>query len=204
MSDDRQVEVLLELLDAFNGHDLDAIMSHFAEDCVLEAPRGPDRCGRRFVGKAEVRGGLAARFEGIPNVHYSDDNHFASGLAVSPSGRSPARPSTASSSTSAAVTSGSSTPTGSSRARTASGRSATRSPGRRPEYTFRAILCYNLGDDRASGQHSTQCHARSRARGEADRLAEQAYTLERKPSLVRSSRVRSTTPISTAGAWSTS
>lgn len=79
MSDDRQVGRLREVLDAFNRHDLDAIMSHFADDCVLEAPRGPDRSGRRFVGKAEVRRGLAARFEGIPNVHYSDDSHFACG-----------------------------------------------------------------------------------------------------------------------------
>ena len=79
MSDDRQLDVLREVIDAFNRHDLDAIMSHFREDCVFEAPRGPDRCGRRFVGQAEVRRGLAARFEGIPNVHYSDDSHFACG-----------------------------------------------------------------------------------------------------------------------------
>lgn len=78
MSDDRQLDVLRELIDAFNRHDLDGIMSHFAEDCVFEAPRGPSRYGRRFVGKAEVRRGLAGRFEGIPNVHYSDDSHFAS------------------------------------------------------------------------------------------------------------------------------
>jgi len=79
MSDDRRVEVLREVLDAFNRHDLDAIMSHFPESCVLEAPRGPDRWGRRFVGKEEVRRGLAARFEGIPDVRYGDDDHFACG-----------------------------------------------------------------------------------------------------------------------------
>lgn len=79
MSHDRPMDVLREVIDAFNRHDLDAIMSHFSEDCVFEAPRGPDRCGRRFVGKAEVRSGLAARFEGIPNVHYGDDSHFACG-----------------------------------------------------------------------------------------------------------------------------
>ena len=77
--DGRQAERLREVLDAFNRHDLDAIMSHFAEDCVFEAPRGPDRWGRRFVGKQEVRRGLAARFEGIPDVHYGDDDHFACG-----------------------------------------------------------------------------------------------------------------------------
>ena len=49
---------------------VDAIMSHFREDCVFEAPRGLDRWGRRFVGREEVRRGVAARFEGIPDVHY--------------------------------------------------------------------------------------------------------------------------------------
>jgi len=76
---DQQVEALREVLDGFNRHDLDAIMSHFADDCVFETPRGPDRFGRRFVGKDEVRRGLAMRFEGIPDVHYGDDDHFACG-----------------------------------------------------------------------------------------------------------------------------
>jgi hypothetical protein len=31
------------------------------------------------VGRDEVRRGLAARFEGIPDVHYGEDDHFASG-----------------------------------------------------------------------------------------------------------------------------
>ena len=79
MSDDREVGVLREVLEAFNRHDLDAIMSYFAEDAVFETPRGPDPWGRRFVGKEEVRRGLAARFEGIPNVHYGDDDHFTCG-----------------------------------------------------------------------------------------------------------------------------
>ena len=30
---------LEQLCDAFNQHDLDKIMSHFADDCVLEMPR---------------------------------------------------------------------------------------------------------------------------------------------------------------------
>lgn len=79
MSDERLVEILQEVLDAFNRHDLDAIMSYFAEDAVFEAPRGSDPWGRRFVGKGDLRRGLAARFEGIPNVHYRDDDHFACG-----------------------------------------------------------------------------------------------------------------------------
>jgi taurine dehydrogenase small subunit len=79
MSDDRQVDRLREVIAAFNRHDLDAIMSHFRDDCVFDAPRGPERGGRRFVGKEEVRRGLAARLEGIPNVRYGDEDHFACG-----------------------------------------------------------------------------------------------------------------------------
>lgn len=74
-----RVDVLREVLAGFDAHDLDAILAHFAEDCVFESPRGPDRWGRRFVGKDEVRRGLAARFEGIPDVRYSDGDHFACG-----------------------------------------------------------------------------------------------------------------------------
>jgi len=79
MSTERTVQTLRQVLDAFNEHDLDAIMTHFAEDCVFDAPRGADPWGRRFVGKDEVRRGLAGRFEGIPDVHYGEDDHFASG-----------------------------------------------------------------------------------------------------------------------------
>jgi hypothetical protein len=73
------VDVLRDVLDAFNRHDLDAIMSHFSDDCVFESPRGPDRWGSRFVGVEEVRRGLAQRFERIPDVQYSDDDHFVCG-----------------------------------------------------------------------------------------------------------------------------
>jgi ketosteroid isomerase-like protein len=78
-SDHRRVETLKQVLDAFNRHDLDAIMSSFSDDCVFESPRGPDPWGRRFARKDEVRRGLAARFEGIPDVRYGDDDHFACG-----------------------------------------------------------------------------------------------------------------------------
>jgi len=73
------VATLQAIADAFNRHDLDAIMDFFADDAVFESPRGPDPHGSRFEGKAAVREGLAARFIGIPDVHYGDDAHFVSG-----------------------------------------------------------------------------------------------------------------------------
>jgi ketosteroid isomerase-like protein len=79
VDESEKTEALREVLAAFNAHDLDAIMARFADDCVFESPRGPERWGRRFVGKDEVRRGLAARFEGIPDVSYTDDDHFVAG-----------------------------------------------------------------------------------------------------------------------------
>ncbi len=48
----------------------------FAEDCVLEMPRGTDAWGTRLEGRHAVRQGLASRFEGLPDVHYGDEEHF--------------------------------------------------------------------------------------------------------------------------------
>ena len=78
------VETLKAILDAFNAHDLDRIMSFFADDCVLEMPRGPDPWGARYAGKAAVREGLRSRFAGIPDVRYDDDTHVIVGdVAIS-------------------------------------------------------------------------------------------------------------------------
>ena len=67
---------LKNLCAAFNAHDLDRIMAYFADDCVLEMPRGNRPWGSRFEGKANVRAALAMRFEGLPDVHYGDEEHF--------------------------------------------------------------------------------------------------------------------------------
>jgi ketosteroid isomerase-like protein len=67
---------LTQLCDAFNVHDLDQIVSHFADDCVLEMPRGNEPWGSRLEGKENVRKALASRFEGLPDVHYGSEQHF--------------------------------------------------------------------------------------------------------------------------------
>ncbi len=84
MSKSVNPEILKGFLEAFNQHDLDAIMEYFAEDCVFYMPRGSTPRGDRYVGKTEVRAGLAKRFEGIPDVHYGEDQHWVCGnLGVS-------------------------------------------------------------------------------------------------------------------------
>jgi steroid delta-isomerase-like uncharacterized protein len=81
MQEDKTVTVkeLKEIMDAFNRHDIDAIMHFFADDCTFDVPRGSKPWGRRLVGKDEVRDGIASRFSGIPDVHYGNDRHFVSG-----------------------------------------------------------------------------------------------------------------------------
>jgi steroid delta-isomerase-like uncharacterized protein len=72
-------ELLKGFLEAFNRHDLDAIMEYFAEDCVFYMPRGSAPRGDQYSGKEQVRAGLAKRFEGIPDVHYGEDRHWTCG-----------------------------------------------------------------------------------------------------------------------------
>ena len=79
MPEHATIELLKGFLEAFNLHDLDTIMGYFADDCVFYMPRGARPRGDRYVGKADVRAGLAKRFDGIPNVHYGDDRHWACG-----------------------------------------------------------------------------------------------------------------------------
>lgn len=54
-------------------------MASFSDESVFGSPRCPDPWGKRSVGKSEVCEGLAARFAGIPDVNYGDDEHVACG-----------------------------------------------------------------------------------------------------------------------------
>ena len=54
-------------------------MDHFAEDASSRCRADPTAWGRRFEGRQAVRQGLASRFEGLPDVHYGDAEHFVDG-----------------------------------------------------------------------------------------------------------------------------
>ena len=79
MERDDALDMLRSICAAFDRHDLDGIMAHFAEDAVFDSPRGPDRWGQRFVGVDQIREAFAGRFSGIPDVRYQDDDHFVDG-----------------------------------------------------------------------------------------------------------------------------
>ena len=79
MDRETSMRMLQAIAAGFDGHDLEGILEHFADDAVFESPRGPDPWGQRFVGKDEIRRAFAARFSGIPDVRYQQDVHFVDG-----------------------------------------------------------------------------------------------------------------------------
>jgi ketosteroid isomerase-like protein len=79
MDHDDAVRMLQSIATAFDEHDLDRIMTYFAEDAVFEAPRGTEPWGTRFVGREAVREAFAGRFAGIPDIRYQGDSHFVDG-----------------------------------------------------------------------------------------------------------------------------
>jgi ketosteroid isomerase-like protein len=76
MTSQPTAQTLKDLTAAFNRHDIDAIMTFFADDAVFDAPRGPNPWGSRYEGRHSVADALAIRWRDIPDVHYSDDEHF--------------------------------------------------------------------------------------------------------------------------------
>ena len=79
MDHDKAIRMLQAISTAFDEHDLEAILRHFTDDAVFEGPRGPDPWGERFLGRDAIREAFAARFAGIPDVRYQQDEHFADG-----------------------------------------------------------------------------------------------------------------------------
>ena len=73
------IALLLEINAAFNSRDLDRIMGFFADDCTFLMARGPEPCGRRVHGKAEVRRVLGERFKVIPDMRWDHVDHFVTG-----------------------------------------------------------------------------------------------------------------------------
>ena len=73
-------ETLLNLLerfaDAWNQHDLDALMSMMTDECVFVASAGPQVDGQRSEGREAVRAAFAAVFETYPDAHWANARHF--------------------------------------------------------------------------------------------------------------------------------
>ena len=69
-------EMLQAFADAWNRHDVDALMSFMTEDCVFESSAGPDVCGTRYVGKEAVRVGFAEVWSVFPDANWGNPRHM--------------------------------------------------------------------------------------------------------------------------------
>ena len=69
-------EVLQAFADAWNRHDVDALMSFMTDDCVFEASAGPDPCGTRYAGREAVRAAFAEVWTTFPDAHWGDARHL--------------------------------------------------------------------------------------------------------------------------------
>jgi steroid delta-isomerase-like uncharacterized protein len=65
--------------EAWNRHDLEALMAMMTDDCVFEASAGPQVDGHRSEGKPAVREAYAAVFEAFPDAHWAGARHFIAG-----------------------------------------------------------------------------------------------------------------------------
>jgi len=72
-------ETLQDFADAWNRHDVDALMSFMTEDCVFEASAGSDVWGTRYAGRDAVRAGFAEVWTTFPDAHWGNARHFVSG-----------------------------------------------------------------------------------------------------------------------------
>jgi len=76
-------EVTVQMLEAFgeawNGHDVDAIMRFMADECAFETTAGPEPCGKRYEGRERVRQAFARVFAMFPDAHFGAARHFVAG-----------------------------------------------------------------------------------------------------------------------------
>ncbi|MDQ0586327.1 nuclear transport factor 2 family protein [Variovorax paradoxus] len=72
-------EMLQAFADAWNRHDVDALMSFMTPDCVFESSAGAEACGARYVGGAAVRAAFAEVWTVFPDAHWGSARHFVHG-----------------------------------------------------------------------------------------------------------------------------
>jgi steroid delta-isomerase-like uncharacterized protein len=73
------VATLQAFADAWNRHDVEALMGFMTDDCVFEASAGSDACGTSYVGRDAVRAGFSEVWQTYPDAQWRSPRHFVSG-----------------------------------------------------------------------------------------------------------------------------
>jgi steroid delta-isomerase-like uncharacterized protein len=65
--------------DAWNAHDVDALLAMVTEDCVFDASAGGLPYGARHAGHVALREAFASIWVAIPDAQWDDCRHIAAG-----------------------------------------------------------------------------------------------------------------------------
>ncbi len=70
---------LAATFDAFNRHDVDAVMTHFADDCVFYTVAGDEVYGGKVEGAAAIAKAFSGVWAAMPDAHWDHHSHFVAG-----------------------------------------------------------------------------------------------------------------------------
>ncbi|KPN63544.1 taurine dehydrogenase small subunit [Aliiroseovarius crassostreae] len=70
---------LADTFDAFNRHDVDAVMTHFADDCVFYTVAGDEKYGNKIEGADAIANAFSAVWAGMKDAHWDHHSHFVHG-----------------------------------------------------------------------------------------------------------------------------
>ena len=65
--------------DAFNRHDVKAVMKCFADDCVFYTVAGPEAYGDKVEGAEAIAEAFSAVWRTMPDAHWDHHSHFVAG-----------------------------------------------------------------------------------------------------------------------------
>ena len=78
-SERRNLQIITEVCDSFNDHNIEAILERFADEGVWRISRGNPPEGDRLVGKKDIRSMLSQRFTSIPDMAWEIHSHWVAG-----------------------------------------------------------------------------------------------------------------------------
>lgn len=73
------VETLDAFAQAWNRHDIEALMGFMTDDCVFESSVGPQVCGTAWVGRKAVAQGFRQAWTVYPDAQWNAPSHFVCG-----------------------------------------------------------------------------------------------------------------------------
>ncbi|MGY2490836.1 nuclear transport factor 2 family protein [Cupriavidus sp. CP313] len=73
------IELLQAFNDAWNRHDIEALMSFMADECAFHGVAGPELLGRSFICREAVREGFQLAWQTFPDAQWVDGDHFVVG-----------------------------------------------------------------------------------------------------------------------------